>query len=104
MVHADRGATKGSKPREESAPDPNFTGTSVFVNNLAWATTSEELQSAFAAHSPASATVAVRNDGRSRGWGTVQFGTTEDAAAAIELMKGADVGGRNIEVLIDKKA
>jgi len=102
IVHADRGSTKGDK--KDAAPNPNFTGTSIFVNNLAWATDSDALKVAFAAFNPVSATVATRADGRSRGWGTVQLSTAEDANNAVERMKGADVDGRNVEVLVDKKA
>ena len=102
IVHGDRGSTKGVKA--DAAPNPNFTGTSLFVNNLAWATDAAALKTAFAAYSPSTATVATRADGRSRGWGTVQFLTVENATAAMEGMKQADVGGRNVEVLVDKKA
>jgi RNA recognition motif-containing protein len=76
----------------------------VFVNNLAWATGGDELKAAFASFNPVSATVATRADGRSRGWGTVQFSRPEDATSAVERMKGHDIDGRNVEVLIDKKA
>ena len=87
-----------------SQVDPNFTGTSVFVNNLSWSTTSDELSAYFAAHGSLSALIATRKDGKSRGWGTVQFSTPEQALKAVEDMKGTDFGGRDIECLIDKKA
>ena len=101
-VRMDRGpTTKTQAPRE---PDANFTGTSVFVANLSWATTSEELQTEFAAYSPTMAEVATRNDGKSRGWGTVQFATSEEADAAVAGMQGVDIGGRNVETRVDRKA
>lgn len=101
-VRKDRGpTTKTQAPRE---PDANFTGTSVFVANLSWATTSEELQTEFAAYSPTMAEVATRNDGKSRGWGTVQFATSAEADAAVAGMQGVDIGGRNVETRIDRKA
>jgi RNA recognition motif-containing protein len=123
ICHEDRGATKSSaaeggaaRPAREakapraprapravdSAPDANFTGTSVFVNNLSWSTTSEDLKAAFTKSD--SADVAIRNDGRSRGWGTVQFSSAEDAETAVQEMKGKDIGGRNVETSIDRKA
>ena len=74
------------------------------MNNLAWATTSEDLQQAFSTYGATSGNVAVRKDGRSRGWGTVQFSTSEEADSAIAGMKGYNLGGRELEVLIDKKA
>ena len=101
-VRMDRGpTTKTQAPRE---PDANFTGTSVFVANLSWATTSEELKTEFAAYNPATCEVATRNDGKSRGWGTVQFNTPEEADAAVAGMQGMDIGGRNVETRIDRKA
>ena len=101
-VRMDRGpTTKEQAPRE---PDANFTGTSVFVANLSWATTSEELKTEFAAYNPTTGEVATRNDGKSRGWGTVQFGSPEDAEAAVAGMQGADIGGRNVETRVDRKA
>ena len=120
ICHEDRGATKtnvdrpqrDSKPQRQprapravdSTPDANFTGTSVFVNNLSWATTSEDLKAAFSDYTATDSNVAVRNDGRSRGWGTVLFGSPEDAEKAVAEMKGKDIGGRMVETSIDRKA
>ena len=103
IVHEDRGATKGSKTASTEV-DPNFTGTSVFVNNLSWATTDDELKAYFNQFGSVSAKIALRKDGKSRGWGTVQFSDPEQAMQAVENMKGSDFGGRTIECLIDKKA
>ncbi|GMH94883.1 hypothetical protein TL16_g13027 [Triparma laevis f. inornata] len=103
IVHEDRGATKGSKTASTEV-DPNFTGTSVFVNNLSWATTDDELKAYFAQFGSTSAKIALRKDGKSRGWGTVQFSSPDSAMQAVENMKGSDFGGRTIECLIDKKA
>jgi RNA recognition motif-containing protein len=102
IVHEDRGATRGAGKTDDT-PDPNFTGTSVFVNNLSWSCSEEELKGFFASHGSVSATIALRKDGKSRGWGTVQFTTPEQAEAALS-MKGQEFGGRMIECLIDKKA
>ena len=123
IVHIDKGATTKENTDSENKPkpakkvkaprapkeastevSPNFTGTSLFVNNLSWATTSEELSAAFAEFSAATASVATRNDGRSRGWGTVQFKTVEECNKACSEGKGMEVGGRVIEVGIDSKA
>ncbi len=101
-VREDRGPTKSSAaPRE---PDASFTGTSVFVANLSWNTTSEDLQSEFAAYNPVAANVATRNDGKSRGWGTVQFGSADAANNAVDGMQGIEIDGRPIETRIDRKA
>lgn len=101
LVHEDRGATKGTDKRDEV--DPHFTGTSVFVNNLSWNTTDDELRDFFMRYGATSANIALRKDGKSRGWGTVQFSSTDDANSAL-TMKGEEFCGRIIEVLIDKRA
>jgi len=102
VVREDRGATKSSAGN--NGPEPNFTGTSVFVSNLAWAVTDEILNDEFATYQPVSATVATRKDGRSRGWGTVKFNTPEDAQRAIDEMNNIEIEGRNIETRIDRRA
>jgi len=101
-VREDRGPTKSSSaPRE---PDAAFTGTSVFVANLSWNTTSESFNTEFGAYNPLQADVALRNDGKSRGWGTVKFATADDANAAVSGMQGIEIDGRAIETRIDRKA
>ena len=42
--------------------------------------------------------------GRSRGFGTVRFGTTEAANAAIEKFNDTEIDGRQISVRLDKYA
>jgi len=66
--------------------------------------TSEGLQTEFASYNPISAEVALRNDGKSRGWGTVKFSTKDDASAAVNGMQGIEIDGRQIETRIDRKA
>ena len=72
--------------------------------NLSWNTTSEGLQTEFGAYNPLNAEVALRNDGKSRGWGTVKFATADDANAAVSGMQGIEIDGRAIETRIDRKA
>jgi len=70
------------------------------VGNLAFQTTSEELQSLFAqAGTVESASVVEdRMTGRSRGFAFVEMATKEEAAAAIEQFNGKEVGGRALKV------
>ena len=74
--------------------------TKLYVGNLAFQTTSEELQSLFAqAGTVASASVVEdRMTGRSRGFAFVEMSTKEEAAAAIEQLNGKEVGGRALKV------
>ena len=74
--------------------------TKLYVGNLAFQTTSEELQNLFAqAGTVESASVVEdRLTGRSRGFAFVEMATKEEAASAIEQFNGKEVGGRALKV------
>jgi RNA recognition motif-containing protein len=74
--------------------------TKLYVGNLAFQTTSEELQTLFAqAGTVDSASVVEdRMTGRSRGFAFVEMATKEEADAAIEQFNGKEVGGRALKV------
>jgi len=74
--------------------------TKLYVGNLSFRTTSEDLREAFSsAGTVESATVIEdRDTGRSRGFGFVEMATPEEATAAIEQFNGKDLGGRNLTV------
>jgi RNA recognition motif-containing protein len=72
----------------------------LFCGGLAWATTTEDLQEAFASFGEITdaKVVSDRETGRSRGFGFVTFTTEEAAASARDQMDGASLGGRTIRV------
>ena len=74
--------------------------TKLYVGNLAFQTTSEDLQELFAqAGTVESASVVEdRMTGRSRGFAFVEMATPEEATAAIEQMNGKELGGRALKV------
>jgi len=74
--------------------------TKLYVGNLAFQTTSQELEELFAqVGTVASASVVEdRDTGRSRGFAFVEMSTKEEAAAAIEQLNGREVGGRALKV------
>jgi len=74
--------------------------TKLYVGNLSFHTTSEDLREAFATvGNVESATIIEdRETGRSRGFGFVEMATPEEAAAAIEQFNGKDLQGRNLTV------
>src|SRR5438309_8671952 len=74
--------------------------TKLYVGNLAFQTTSQELQELFAqAGTVESASVVEdRDTGRSRGFGFVEMATKEDAEAAIAQFNGKEVNGRALNV------
>src|SRR5688572_19077706 len=72
----------------------------LYVGNLAFQTTSQDLQQLFAqAGTVESASVVEdRETGRSRGFAFVEMSTNEEAAAAIDQFNGKEVGGRALKV------
>src|SRR5687767_10763861 len=74
--------------------------TKLYVGNLSFRTTSEELKELFAQAGTVESVTVIedRDTGRSRGFGFVEMATPEEAAAAIEQFNGKDLGGRNLTV------
>ena len=72
----------------------------LYVGGLPYATTDDELKSAFAqAGSVDSATIIMdRATGRSKGFGFVEMSSDVEAQAAIDMWNGKDFGGRNLTV------
>ncbi len=73
--------------------------TKLYVGNLAFETTSADLQEMFAqAGTVKSASVVEdRDTGRSRGFAFVEMSTNDEAAAAIDQFNGKEIGGPRIE-------
>lgn len=71
----------------------------IYVGNLPWSTTDDELREMFAAHGNVqSATVVTdRETGRSRGFGFVEM-EANAAQEAITRLNGKDVGSRQLRV------
>jgi len=80
-------------------------GSQLFIGNLSWDTTWQELKDYFATVGDVQySNVAVGRDGRKKGFGFIRFATAEEASQAIEKMNGVEFMGRNIEVRLDNKA
>src|SRR5262245_6565237 len=62
----------------------------IYVGNLPFSTTDEELRGMFAAHGAVSSAQVVidRETGRSRGFGFVEMASDDEARKAIEAMNG----------------
>jgi RNA recognition motif-containing protein len=74
--------------------------TKLYVGNLAFQTTSQDLQELFTqAGTVESANIVEdRDTGRSRGFAFVEMSTQEEATSAIEQFNGKEVGGRALKV------
>lgn len=83
--------------------DEDVLTTSVYVRNLSWDTTSDNLKNHFAeVGTVVSADVKEKDDGRSKGWGIVTFETIEEVRNAIQSLNQSELDGRSILVREDK--
>src|SRR5208282_4458916 len=74
--------------------------TKVYIDNLAAATTENDLRSLFSAYGNV-AEINVpkdRTNGRPRGFGFVTMATSEGARAAIRALHGKEIGAHNLIV------
>jgi cold-inducible RNA-binding protein len=76
----------------------------LFVGNLTFNTTENDLQDLFAAHGTVveAKLMMERETGRPRGFGFVTMGTPQEAEAAIAALNGKSVDGRALTVNIAK--
>ena len=72
----------------------------VYVGNLAFDTTEQDLHTEFAQHGQVNSTSIItdRETGNSRGFGFVELDSKEAAAAAITALNGKELGGRALTV------
>ena len=74
----------------------------LFVGNLSFNTTENDLQDAFAAHGTVVETNLMmdRESGRPRGFGFVTMSSAEEAQKAIDALNGKEIDGRALTVNI----
>jgi RNA recognition motif-containing protein len=74
--------------------------TKLYVGNLDYSTTEEQLRDQFAAHGTVVSTTLVldRMAGRSRGFAFVGYASGDAAERAIGALNGADMDGRQLSV------
>lgn len=72
----------------------------VFVGNLSYKTTDEQLNELFEPFGKIvkASIIKDRETDRSRGFGFVEFDSADDVAAAIEEMNGKEIDGRSLNV------
>ena len=76
----------------------------LYVGNLSFDVGEQELEKLFTSYGEVvSANVITdRHTGRSRGFGFVEMGQSEDAKKAIEALDGKELNGRNLTVNVAK--
>jgi RNA recognition motif-containing protein len=72
----------------------------LYVGNLAFQTTSQDLQQLFAQAGTVESAQVIedRDTGQSKGFAFVEMATDEEGAAAIEQFNGREVAGRMLKV------
>lgn len=70
--------------------------TTLFVANLPYATTTEDLEKIFASYNFVSAHVARMKHGKSKGYGFVEFANEQDQLKTLESVKDVVLEGRSI--------
>lgn len=74
----------------------------IFIANLDWEITSEDLRTTFSAFGPVTYAHVVfdRESKRSKGFGYVEMEETDHAISAINALHGMDINGRKLDVKI----
>jgi len=72
----------------------------IYVGNLSFDTSEENLRQAFEAHGEVSSVniITDKYSGKSRGFGFVEMSDDDAAQSTIEAMNGQDIDGRTIVV------
>lgn len=75
-------------------------GKRLYIGNLSFSTTDDELRSLFETHGELESVSVIedRETGRSRGFGFVEYVQAEAADKAIQALDGQDFGGRSLRV------
>jgi RNA recognition motif-containing protein len=91
--------TTGGEPNDEER------GRRVYVGNLAWEVSWQDLKDIFknAGHEVTRADIMQTSDGRSKGCGIVEFATAEAAKQAVLTMNDTEIHGRQIFVREDRE-
>jgi len=72
----------------------------IYVGNIPWETTADELQNHFSQFGAVSASKIItdRETNRSKGFGFITMDNDEESQAAIEALNGTDFNGKNLVV------
>ena len=75
-------------------------GSKLYVGNLSFDTTDQQLEQSFSEHGEITSAVVVkdRDTNRSRGFGFVEYTQNADAQKAKEAMNGKELDGRALKV------
>ncbi len=94
--------TRKTRPERQSR-SRSGNGLSVYVANLPWDATADDIEELFSRHGQVhqATVISDRKTGRSKGFGFVDM-PEQDAASAIEALHGSDLQGRDLTVRVAK--
>jgi RNA recognition motif-containing protein len=96
------GGGNRSEKREREDRPANTSISNLYVGNLPFATTDDELKTLFVTYGTVvKAAIAKTSSGRSKGFGTVTYGKETDAQAAIDALNNKDFNSRSLVVRMD---
>lgn len=77
-----------------------FKVTNIYVGNLSFRATEDDVRGAFAAHGDVSSVNIImdRETGRSRGFAFVEMPNADEANSAIDAINGQEIAGRGVTV------
>lgn len=77
----------------------------LYVGNLTFSTNSDDLERLFGEYGEVrkAQVISDRDTGRSRGFGFVEMGSSDEATAAINALNGTTIDGRDLTVNIAKE-
>lgn len=81
-------------------------GSTLYVGNLPFSTTEDEIRSLFEANGRSVSEIRLINDresGRPRGFGFVEMASEEDAQKALEALASAELSGRRLTITVARE-
>jgi len=90
----------GRAPPDEERDEECNLSKKLYIGNLSFSTTEDELRAAFQRHGTVDSVAVItdRETGRPRGFAFVEMSEPSSAADAIRALDGSDLGGRSIKV------
>ncbi len=95
-----RSPSPAVSPRSERRGEECDLSKKLYVGNLSFSSTEEDLRAAFESHGAVDSVNVItdRETGRSRGFAFVEMDDASAADAAMRALDGSEVGGRSLKV------
>jgi len=92
--------SRSHSPEPATNTGTDSAGTNLYIANLSYSTTDQELQEFFSEHGKVAACRVIRDptDNTSRGFGFVTFENSADAEKVLQTMTSCELGGRSIRI------